>query len=273
MIADKESAGRYRIERNDTNRVLYPKKAFGENFYPMPNEGIYNVCNAIFQKNTNIKLTQAISDNYGETLQVLGRVSDVNCYSAAKGIGDIQAYIILQFNVSAKYPKLALSYNQITCTNQLPSLRNDPLSKVLDIKNMTSISSHVGKLNQYVIKEVQSMLDLLNVLAEITISTKSAITLFSLAFGIHDIENEKPKLYDILMDKYDTADNASPGYLLGAINAVTNYFVDYEYKDNYSRTIANYPNSPASRIPKKALKICKDAIKFDNVDDYFSAII
>ncbi len=272
-IAEKISADRYRIERDDSNKVLFPRRAFPESFKLFTNDRIFLIGDALFTHNPDLIITDAISSNYGEDLQIKAKFSK-KYHSQVKGIGEIEPSVILQFNLSKSNATLAFSYKQLLCENQIPSLRYDPISKVFGLKSSASdeaIISSCYMLKEYANTTVEEMLFRLERLGNTLITTQSAITLFSLVFRNPYIDIEKPKLCDELLELYFNAKNAAPNTLLGAVNALTNYFAHLDYDSNYNRVASYFPNNSNMSKIKKAMKHVTTASNLDNANVYFEA--
>ena len=276
MVPDKLTANRFRIERSDTRQVLCPRRAFNEKFVPFTNERILRLGSAIFDSNPNLSVTSAASTDFGEKLLIKAKVTDKDLVSSVVGIGKVEPSLILVFNMASSMAKVAFTYKQLFCDNQIPSLAKDPLSKVLELDSKatdTLLIENSGKLAYYINDNVRVMMAFLEMLGKTLVTTRSIITLFSLAFNIPDIEKERPKLANVLLDYYESAPNAAPGTLLGGLNAITYYFVQYDYTTRRVARMASLPNSGQNAKVKKAMKIICEASKFDNVNDYFDVLI
>lgn len=275
LVPDKEEADRYRIERTDDHRILYPRRAFNEKFVPFTNERISLLGTAIFDDNSTLNVKEVVSTGYGEKLLVKAKI-DIDLDSEVKGVGKIEPSLIMVFNAASPTAKLAFTYKQLFCDNQIPSLASDPLARVLELDNKATdelLIQNCGKLRGYIDANVHTMLNTLVTLGKTLVTTRSIITLFSLTFGVYDIESERPKLVETLLDHYDNAPNAAPGTLLGGINAITHYFVQYDHKTQRLARMATLPTSTQNAKVKKAMKIVCEASKFDNVDSYFDVLV
>lgn len=275
MIPDKLEANRFRIERNDDHRVLCPRRAFNEKFVPFSNERILRLGSAIFDGNPGLRIIDSASTNFGEKLVITAKVERFNLTSAVNGVGDIEPSMIMMFNMASPMAKIAFSYKQLFCDNQIPSLASDPLSKILELDSKTTddlLIENAGKLSGYITANVDLMLYTLELLGRTLINTRSIISLFSLTFGIFDIENERPKLAESLLNYYSEAPNAAPGTLLGGLNAITHYFAQFDHKTKRTARMSGLPTSGQNAKVKKAMRLVCEASKFDNANEYFDAL-
>ena len=276
MVPDKVEANRYRIERTDNHKILCPRRAFNEKFVPFTNERIKTLGGAIFDNNPNLDIRDIASTNHGEKLVVKATVVNMDLDSKVTGVGKIEPSLILAFNMASPVAKLAFSYKQLFCDNQIPSLTSDPLAKVLELDAKATdalVIENCGKLGKYIENNVETMLHVLELLGGTLVTTRSIITLFSLTFGIYDIENERPKLTEQLLEYYSEAPNAAPGTLLGGLNAITHYMAQFDHKTRRLARMATLPTSGQNAKVKKAMKIVCEASKFENANEYFDVLI
>ena len=65
LVPDKEVENRYRIERNDTNKVLKINRAVSKQFKLLSNKKILEIGTKLLTDNENLVITSASSKNYG----------------------------------------------------------------------------------------------------------------------------------------------------------------------------------------------------------------
>ena len=276
MVPDKATADRYRIERSSDHRVLCPRRAFGAKFEPFGNSRILALGKAIFDRNKSLTITKATSTGFGEKLVVMAKINQLQQASSITGIGEVTPNMVMLFNVASTSVKIGLTYYQLFCDNQIPSLVNDPLSRVLSLdKDATDemLMESSGNLNDYLYDNVERMMGLLSLLGNTLVSTRSIITLFAVTFGVYDIEEERPNLFKSLMECYESAPNAAPGTLLGGLNAITHYYTLVDHKTRRSARMADLPSSGQNVRVRKAMRLLGEAAKFDNADRYFDVLV
>jgi len=267
LVADKETENRYRIERSDTNKVLANHRAVSKKFKVLPNNKILELGNALLSTNENLVITSASSKNYGEHIFLTAKIKDyVNTdYESIKGIGQVEPNIYIDIPVLGNINLITSAY-QVQCQNQVIALSSNPLTKALTIKKdedaIDSALLNFANIEQ----EFNNILNQLAIFKEFAITDEDYTNYLSTLYPVQNIEEDRPKLYKVLKDKYLNAPNSDPGTLLGAYNSITNHIATNNYKSNDLKYFSSLPTSANYNLAKKAYTICSNVIKVDNVN-------
>lgn len=278
LVADKEDANRYRIEKEgeDEGRVLCVHRAVSRNFKPFKNSTLLHIGNTIFNQK-EFTLTQASVINHGEKIIVKARLNNIeNFRSDTRGIGDLEPSLAFIVPVAGTI-NIALTTEQLFCSNQIPFLRSNPLNRFFSLDHRNDLEEKATELRTKFnnISEVfLSQLQQLERYATLPLSDEGLLDFYAMWSGCPgdvDFREFKPKMSALLEQYYDYAPNAAPGTLLGALNSVTHYLAMKKYRSDHTKSFAQLPTSPQYNQARKALKLINTASHYKNPAEYFAA--
>lgn len=274
LVADKELANRFRIERSDNGIVLKNNRAVSKSFKLLSNKKILEIGNALLTNNENLIITSASSKNNGEELFLTAKIKDFvvpNEIKEIKGIGEIEPNLFISIPVIGGINFITTAF-QIYCTNQVIALSSNPLTKATSIEHRDKLEEQIDKLllnYQNIEKDFNDILNKLAVFKEFNLDDEDYSNYLSTLFKTENIEIDKPKLYKSLKDKYNNAPNSDPGNLLGAYNSITNYIATNNYKNSDLKYFSKLPTSNQYNLSKNAFKLADMLVKVGNTNLLF----
>ena len=266
LVPDKEVENRYRIERNDTNKVLKINRAVSKQFKVLSNKKILEIGTKLLEDNDNLTITAASSKNYGENIFLEAKIKDFKINEELEnieGIGKVEPNLFINIPVLGSINFITSAY-QIVCQNQVIALSSNPLTKAVSIKHNSDIEEQIDNVlinYQNIEQEFNDILNKLAVFKEFNLTDEDYNDYLGSLFSVTDITKDKPRLYKTLCDKYLNAPNSSPGNLLGAYNSITNYIATNNYKNEDLKYFSKLPTSSQYNLAKNAYKLATTVVK------------
>lgn len=266
LVPDKEVENRYRIERNDTNKVLKINRAVSKEFKLLSNKKILEIGSKLLENNENLIITSASSKNYGENIFLEAKIKNFKVNEELEniqGIGKVEPNLFINIPVIGNINFITSAY-QIFCQNQVIALSSNPLTKAVSITHDSDIENKIDNVLvnfQNIESEFNSIINQLAVFKEFNINDEDYNDYLGNLFNASDITKDKPRLYKTICEKYLNAPNSSPGNLLGAYNSITNYIATNNYKNSELKYFSKLPTSNQYNLAKNAYKLATTVIK------------
>lgn len=243
------------------NKSIYPlakTRSVTDKFIPLQPKDIQNAINLVVENNPGIEVVYANQYNYGERVEVQLSLINSKFSSNIEGIGDLEPSIFMLFPVYGSV-KIVTSTMQLFCSNQIPSLANDPINQFISINHTKNIyedlKQSILSLNDLE-NAMRNQIEKLEVFSSVEADDEDFEKFIVEVFNLDKSKLEKSKTMKKLRRIYEEAPNAQPGTLLGCLNSVTRYFSEKPYKKDVN--LSNLPSSPAYKTSKFALELCSN---------------
>ena len=260
LASNKSEFNRYHLEAYDGNSVypLAKTRTVSDKFKLLQTQDIQNAINLVVENNNGIEVVYANQYNHGELVEIQLSLTNSKFSSKIPAIGDIEPSIFMLLPVYGSV-KIVTATMQLFCSNQIPSLANDPMNQFISInhtkdiyKDLQNSILNLSNLEHSMKEQISKLESFSSVEADDEDFEKFAVEVFDLDTG----KLEKSKTYKKLRQIYEEAPNSQPGTLLGCLNSVTRYYAERPYKKNPN--LSNLPSSPAYKKSKLALELCSN---------------
>ena len=259
---------RYHIEATNSEGTVYPlakTKTVSANFNLLQPTDIQEVVNLLVQNNEGLEVVTANNYNHGGKVEIQFQLpEEYTIYSEVQGIGEIRPTLFSVFPVWGAVKFITATF-QLYCSNQIPSLADDPLNQFIVLEHrkdiLTQVKEQVLAFNS-LHDLMRSQVEFLESLANVEADDEDFKEFITLVMGLdyEKVAEGKSKKFKKLSELYLDAPNAAPGTLLGCLNSVTRYYAERPYKKNLM--LSNLPSSPSYMKTRYALELCKNVSKF-----------
>lgn len=266
LSSDGKRINRFHVEAvNGISKYPLDKnKTVDEGFVlTQPNE-IQEIVNILVEKNPGLRLITANNCNHGRQIDIqLSFPEEYIIKSDIDGIRDVIPTLFMTFNVHSVV-KFIFSTVQLFCSNQIPTLKNDPLNKLIELNKRKSVLEQIYEQSFTFDKLHELMKNKVEELESFSSIPCSDENFENYAEYIYDFNYNKEgkltkksnELKERLNHIYYNAPNALPGTLLGSFNAVTNECATRKYKTD--SWLSKLPTSKPYYTTQKALRVCKE---------------
>lgn len=207
LLPDNIDKDRYRAEYK--KEIITKNKSYKSNTRIIQPTFILDIVKSSFQYLPSLNLHSI--NNTSSQIDIFLK-NDFISVNNIPGVGDIQPNIIIQYKFP-KHIKVAISAQQLRCTNEIPSNRR--VGTILNFNYASPLILKDFLVNSRVITE--DLIYLLCDMAAMSFDEDIAFTYFRDFYGSRWNDTKEAKV----LEAYEEAPNALPGTLLGAVNCIT----------------------------------------------------